>query len=153
MAQDCVQSLEGNDSNQPDLYGCRFLDGNGFCYAYGSAQIWCSTAGLGSSYCNDGGKKWALAPLGTAKAQPTAWRPHKNVGIRGGFEDTPYSCSCMKNCSCSKNTKPGKGTCQCVSTDEKETGPASYYNDLKKIYENSNSAGTCHCTCGGVEST
>lgn len=36
--QDCAQSLEGGSEKQP---GCRFLDENGFCYAYNSAQMWC----------------------------------------------------------------------------------------------------------------
>ena len=39
QAEDCQQSLEGGDSNSPTLFGCRFLDGNGFCYAYGTAQV------------------------------------------------------------------------------------------------------------------
>jgi hypothetical protein len=35
MEKDCVQSLEGGNT------GCAFLDPNGFCYAYATAQAWC----------------------------------------------------------------------------------------------------------------
>ena len=34
-----MQSLEGGNANKPDQPGCRFLDGNGFCYIYGTAQV------------------------------------------------------------------------------------------------------------------
>jgi hypothetical protein len=40
-AQDCEQSLEGGNTNRPDRPGCRYVDGNGFCYAMGAGQIWC----------------------------------------------------------------------------------------------------------------
>jgi len=145
MAQDCEQSLEGGESNHPDLPGCRFLDGNGFCYAYGTAQMWCAGRGIDTPWCSDGGASWGLAAagLGTAAEKPTDWTPHADVKFRGQWsDDAPYSCSCMKDCTCNKVKQ-----CWCVDEDQKETGPASYYVDTKRSRSSSKS-GTCACTCG-----
>jgi hypothetical protein len=50
MAQDCEQSMEYSANNP----GCRFLDANGHCYAYGAAQKWCAQNPAYKG-CNDGG--------------------------------------------------------------------------------------------------
>jgi len=50
MAQDCEQSMEYSADNP----GCRFLDTNGLCYAYGAAQKWCAQNPAYKG-CNDGG--------------------------------------------------------------------------------------------------
>ena len=57
-AQDCAQSLEGGNKDQP---GCRFRDDNGLCYAYNSAQMYCKN-NANVKNCNDGGEKWATSP-------------------------------------------------------------------------------------------
>jgi hypothetical protein len=101
MAQDCEQSLESGESTP----GCRFLDENGFCYAYGSAQKWCAN-NLGFKDCNDGGMKWATAPVGTAASVgKTEWSPQQSVLVYGSAGDgkETYGCQCMKDCTCYKD--------------------------------------------------
>jgi hypothetical protein len=147
MSQDCEQSLEGGNTNKPEQPGCRFLDANGFCFAYGSAQMWCAGRGLGSAWCNDGGDNWGLQSngLGTAPANPTGWTPHGDVAYRGQFSSKPhYACSCMKDCTCSKTNK-----CWCADAAQTETGPGSYYGDAT-IFQNAAKKGFCACTCDGV---
>ena len=86
MAQDCVQSLESGSPGGgptaagaiPETPGCRFLDGQGFCYAYNSAQMWCANGGS-AAWCNDGGENWAQPPLGTATTRQTGWTPYISV--------------------------------------------------------------------------
>jgi len=145
MAQDCVQSLEGGESNRPDQPGCRFLDGNGFCYAYGTAQMWCAGRGIDTPWCNDGGASWGLAAagLGSAEQKPTEWTPHGDVKYRGQWaDDAPYSCSCMKDCTCQALKK-----CWCVDDEQLETGPADHYAGTRLI-KSSSKKGNCSCRCG-----
>jgi len=109
MAQDCVQSLESGDSNP----GCRFLDTNGFCYAYGSAQTWCADH-LTYAGCNDGGTRWGTPPIGTAVSPgQTEWTPQQGAKIRGSGSEAGQlmGCQCMKNCACTKET------CRCADME------------------------------------
>ena len=63
MMQDCVQSLEGGNSNKADQVGCRFTDANGFCYHKGATQMWCKDHAA-DERCIDGSEAWAIPPLG-----------------------------------------------------------------------------------------
>ncbi|EKX53688.1 hypothetical protein GUITHDRAFT_100664 [Guillardia theta CCMP2712] len=144
MSQDCVQSLESGQETP----GCRFLDANGFCYAYSSAQMWCSK-NVGNSYCNDGGENWAQKPLGSVDSvAETNWTPHSNVKVYDG--DTPtgetYNCQCMKRCSCTSSK------CYCVDPNQAPVGKGSEYDKLiaKKIAEDSEKGSFCSCSCGGT---
>jgi hypothetical protein len=125
MAQDCAQSMEGGNLNKQDQPGCRFLDYNGFCYIYGTAQMWCAGRGKGTVWCKDGGQTWGLqinglgtSPSGTVVPGqaagaffPPDWTPHAGVAYRGQWKESGYngnkafSCSCMKNCGCVGGTK------------------------------------------------
>ena len=113
MAQDCQQSMESGR----DTPGCRFLDSNGFCFAYNSAQAWCGGAGTGSPFCTDGGKGWAQPPLGNADSSQTGWVP-STFPYRGGSTDKgSLECMCMKDCTCSEQK------CFCVDNKQAPVGP------------------------------
>jgi len=113
MAQDCQQSMESGH----DTPGCRFLDSNGFCFAYNSAQTWCGGAGTGSPFCTDGGKGWAQPPLGNADSSQTGWVPG-TFPYRGGSTDKgSLECMCMKDCTCSEQK------CFCVDKEQAPVGP------------------------------
>lgn len=153
MAQDCVQSLEGGNSNKPNEPGCRFLDGTskGFCYAYGTAQLWCAE-NTKSKYCKDGGEKWGMGKLGTATSpETTEWTPHQGVPVYDG--KTPksgavYSCQCMKNCACTNAKK-----CYCVDKNQKpwpSTPGLNEFDPKMKVSRSSSKKGQCACVCGGV---
>ena len=115
MGQDCEQSMESGS----DTPGCRFLDGNGFCYAYNSAQTWCGNAGLGSPYCKDGGADWAQPPLGNAETSQTGWIPG-TFPYRGSSADKgSMECACMKDCTCTDSK------CYCVNENQPPVGPVS----------------------------
>ena len=115
MGQDCEQSMESGS----DTPGCRFMDGNGFCFAYNSAQTWCGTAGLGSPYCIDGGADWAQPPLGNAETSQTGWIPG-TFPYRGSSADKgSMECACMKDCTCTDSK------CYCVNENQPPVGPVS----------------------------
>jgi len=138
MGQDCVQSLESGS----DTPGCRFLDGQGFCYAYNSAQMWCANGG-DSTYCHDGGADWGQAPLGTATESQTAWTPGTFPYRGGSASQGSMACACMKDCGCNG------GKCWCLNADQQPVGPGSYTPD--KIYGNkSGKRGECTCFCNDV---
>lgn len=100
MSQDCVQSLEGCDSNFPNEYGCRFgervVDDDMFCYIAGTTQMWCKS-NTADARCVDGGTSYAVQPLGNAPSQPTMWKPVSNYRLCGTVTGQTASCSCMKN--------------------------------------------------------
>ena len=137
MAQDCVQSLESGS----DTPGCRFLDGQGFCYAYNSAQMWCANGGS-STYCHDGGADWGQPPLGTSTQAKTGWTPG-TFPYRGSSADKgSLACACMKDCTCSR------GTCWCVDEKQSPTGPGSFLP--AKIHKSISKEGQCACVCNDV---
>jgi hypothetical protein len=149
MAADCVQSLESSDKSSTDKFwenpGCRFRDKMGFCYAYGSAQKWCSENPT-NGYCNDGGKKFAFAPLGKAQ-KATEWEPNQNIMLRSKGADvagSAFKCQCMKNCGCTKS----KCYCSDVTTVPTPTAGALYKKQIKKGIRRKNKDGECSCHCG-----
>ncbi|EKX43677.1 hypothetical protein GUITHDRAFT_163823 [Guillardia theta CCMP2712] len=146
MQQDCVQSLEGGDPNSPTLFGCRFLDVDGFCYAYGSAQMWCRDNPT-SSYCSDGGENFAIPPLGSASV--AHWLPKKNIPIYDGEAISgaaPYGCACMPNCSCTKKS------CRCVNAQQISVGSSEEAAKFpSKVIQDDMKAGECDCKCAGQD--
>jgi len=153
MAQDCVQSLEPHGYSS---VGCRFMDANGFCFAYNTAQEWCAGQ-PGNVYCNDRvGPQSALVPIGSIPdtsdayfngwaSYYTEWMPMYNVQVdHPEAGDVPYNCTCMKNCGC-KATK-------CWCDERVPNGPFGYddYWDGVAIDDNTNKNGECACACGGV---
>ena len=138
MAQDCVQSMESGK----DTPGCRYLDGQGFCYAYNSAQMWCANGG-DASYCRDGGADWAQPPLGTATSTHTGWvpgsYPYRGTSATKGSMD----CACMKDCGCTSSWSGEK--CYCVNADEQPVGPGTM--KIKSIVKLSGKKGNCACRC------
>jgi len=141
MAQDCVQSLEARGS-------CRWLDGNGLCYAYTTAQQWCTDNPTAVSVCHDGGADWAAAPVGTAESPATSgWLPQSDVPLENaGDEPATYSCACLKDCTCSRSS------CSCVlGADAKPVGAGTDFESITiGNPPRSNKAGMCACSCGGV---
>ena len=114
MQQDCQQSLKyasaGGSIDSKDNPGggagvCRFLDANGLCYSFQSAQVlirimwfrcceslnvylqeYCSKHPEGA--CHDGGSDWAVKPVGDAEnVHATQVRVLFNM-----LNDTSYSC-------------------------------------------------------------
>jgi len=142
MNQDCAQSLEGGSESKP---GCRFLSGNGFCYAYSSAQMWCKD-NKNVKNCDDGGDKWAASPLGTAESKlKTAWKPREDIAILDSGEKTKdkFSCVCMKGCAI--NGKKSKFLC----ADENTKGVGDKDIDIPSaITKNSGKKDQCACKCG-----
>jgi hypothetical protein len=137
MAQDCVQSMESGS----DTPGCRFLDGQGFCYYMNSAQMWCANGGS-ATYCHDGGADWGQPPLGTATSSHTGWTPG-TFPYRGSSADKgSQACACMKDCSCYK------GVCRCVDEQQSPTGPGSFVPE--RIIKTSSKKGECACVCNDV---
>mmetsp|Transcript_31775 Transcript_31775/g.64436 ORF Transcript_31775/g.64436 Transcript_31775/m.64436 type:complete len:274 (+) Transcript_31775:103-924(+) len=139
MSQDCEQSLEGTKG------GCRFMDENGLCYAYNSAQLWCVDH-MTNVNCHDGAEDWAIPPIGNVDGgqYATKWMPKKDAKVAGDYPSEPdYSCSCMKNCSC------GRKNCRCVDKDQKGVGYNSDFDGIK-IFKSSSKKGRCMCSCGGV---
>jgi len=140
-AQDCEQSLEGGDTNRPDSPGCRFLDGNGFCFAHGAAQTWCRDNAR-SPVCNDGGARWAAPPLGiAATASAALWMPRAG---RAGAGGKTLNCACMKNCKCSSSK------CRCLNADTSPMGQATeaFMPLLERpISVSSSKKGQCDCKC------
>lgn len=169
MQQDCAQSMEGGNANQKEQLGCRFLDPDGFCYIYGSLQLWCATDGTGNKWCNDGGADWAQPPLGTAAPGKEGWWPKSNVHIWTRTasnvpivdETKPtYNCACMKQCACTYKKPKRDGTiqskCWCVNPEGGEmigdTGEMQMYRDIisaGKILKSSSKADQCDCVCSG----
>ena len=152
MAADCVQSLESsNNAAKPwENPGCRFRDALGFCYAYGSAQKWCSENPT-NSYCNDGGKSFAASPLGSAAAGKSTWMPNQNIAERSKGADvagSAFSCQCIKDCSCSSS----KCWCSDVSTRPVGKGDtdsnAQFDKRLKNPPSSGSKTGMCFCICG-----
>ena len=149
MAQDCVQSLEtGKKAANP---GCRFRDpAHGFCYIYGTAQKWCSENPT-NSYCNDGGKEWAIAPVGSAKSPGgTKWTPNQGISERmkgTNVAGSTYDCQCMKDCTCTANM------CWCSDAATKPTPPGNglYAKQLKTGISKRSKDGKCSCTCGNTK--
>jgi len=142
MNQDCVQSLEGGAKEKP---GCRFLDENGFCYAYNSAQMWCKD-NTNVKGCNDGGNKWAVSPLGNADSQDkTEWKPAENVVIldNGQKTDAKFSCACMKGCSVMGNKKKFR----CSDENTKKTGSKDVEMPTE-IIRDKGKKDQCACRCG-----
>ena len=137
MAQDCVQSLESGS----DTPGCRFLDGQGFCYAYNSAQMWCANGGS-STYCHDGGANWGQPPIGASTQAQTGWTPG-TFPYRGSSADKgSLACACMKDCTCNR------GKCFCVDEKQSPTGPGSFVPAT--IFKSSSKKGECACVCDDV---
>ena len=137
MAQDCAQSLKSG-SGMP---GCRFLDGQGFCYAASSAQTWCANGGS-SAYCHDGGAGWGQPPLGTSIQAQTGWTPG-TFPYRGSSADMgSLACACMKDCACTN------GVCRCVDEQQLPTGPGSFVP--RRIIKDSRKKGECVCVCNDV---
>jgi len=159
MEQDCVQSLEGGNSNRADEVGCRYTDANGFCYHSGSTQMWCKD-NSDDARCIDGGTLWAIPELGSAPGAPSAWTPVANFPLRGAANAVVVSCSCMKNCGCSHSSKESK--CFCSDADQQPSGLGPWVPD--RIIR-SGKDGECACVCvagevmditvvsGGEEST
>jgi len=115
MSADCVQSLESGSATP----GCRFLDTQGFCYAYNSAQTWCASEGAGSSYCRDGGEAWAVPPLGSAEGPQAGWTP-STFPYRGSSADRgAMECMCMKDCACTDSW------CRCTNPEQTPVGPVT----------------------------
>jgi hypothetical protein len=149
MAQDCVQSLESGSPGGgptaagaiPETPGCRFLDGQGFCYAYNSAQMWCANGGS-AAWCNDGGANWAQPPLGTATTRQTGWTPG-TFPYRGKSATGSMACACMKQCSCTVGFK--KWECRCVDANQKPVGPGS--SVPTKIIVDQTKKDECACMC------
>ena len=142
MAQDCVQSMESG-SETP---GCRFLDGNGFCYAYNSAQMWCANGG-DPTYCHDGGADWAQPLLGTATSQQTGWAPG-TFPYRGSSADLgSLECACMKGCGCT--TSWSGEQCYCADKTQQPVGPGNM--SPKTVTYSSIQKDNCACRCNNVE--
>lgn len=93
MGQDCVQALEG-------VNACKYLDSNGFCYAYGSAQTWCEN-NAGSTYCK------SLAP----------WAPGTFPSRGSSSAMGSLSCVCYPNCGCTRSK------CFCTDANQLPIGP------------------------------
>jgi hypothetical protein len=168
MQQDCAQSMEGGNANQKDNLGCRFLDPNGFCYMYGTLQLWCATSGAGNKWCNDGGADWAQPPLGTAAPGKEQWTPKSNIHIwtktasNVPVIDTTkptYSCACMKKCSCTykKPTATGEIQSRCFCKNPKGGELFGDQTEMQ-IYKDIIAAGKissadkseeCDCVCSG----
>jgi len=153
MAQDCEQSLE--TGKRADYPGCRFRDAMHFCYAQNKGQLWCSQNPQ-NSYCNDGGAKWAIAPVGTATTPgETEWTPNTGISeLRNGavVAGSTFDCQCMKDCTCTS------AKCWCVDKATKPT-PANKGLYATQLAYTSRSTGTgpipsssktgkCSCTCG-----
>ena len=142
MSQDCEQSLEAGK----DTPGCRFLDGQGFCYAYGSAQMWCANGG-DSTYCHDGGENWAMAPLGSSDEHQTGWVPGV-FPYRGSSADRgSMACACMKDCTCGRSRRHGL-ECFCVHGDQQPVGPGPA--KPASVFPRSSKMGKCACFCDDV---
>ena len=162
--QDCVQSLEPKDANGalqsngiPMTPGCRYMDssfGNGFCYAYNSAQMYCKNNPGYSACQNDQGESAAKPPLGTADPaiRKTSWRPG-SYPMRGTQSGTA-SCSCVKQCACKDpvfSTKKGEENliktweCRCVDPNQAPVGPGSAKPTA--IYKDSGKGDECGCAC------
>lgn len=140
--QDCELSLEGGNTNRPDRPGCRYVDGNGFCYAMGAGQVWCRDNAI-SPVCHDGGPRWAAPPLGIAPVGGSQWEPKSKAAADG----KTLQCSCMKNCGCTSSK------CYCTSGDATPVGEgvAAYESRLSRpIVISSSKAGKCDCSCVAV---
>lgn len=144
MGQDCVQSLENSNA-------CRWLDGQELCYAYDTAQTWC-TEHPTSSYCTDAGPDAAAPPWGSAaSAELSEWMPKQNVPVFNPGPDDPthFSCSCMKHCACTSKK------CYCMDPNTTPSPPApggdpTIGNTNMNPSGLSTKRGECTCTCGGV---
>ncbi len=148
MAEDCVQSLESGSPGGgpmaaggiPETPGCRFLDGQGFCYASNSAQMWCANGGS-AAYCNDGGANWGQPPLGTATTSQTGWKP--GIFPYRGKATGSMACACMKQCSCTAGYK--KWECRCADANQKPVGPGT--SVPTKIIVDGQKKDECACMC------
>ncbi|KAJ1490395.1 hypothetical protein T484DRAFT_1777413, partial [Baffinella frigidus] len=154
MEQDCALSLN-------DHIGCRYLDGDGFCYNTAKAQKWCLDNKL-STYCqNDGGDEWgwASAKMGTADGDVTGWTPAKDVALydektgKAKYDDSgqeaSFSCACLKNCACEWGINLDKSKCRCASGgQEKVVGDQTTAMPRILDPKSSNSKGKCGCICG-----
>jgi len=143
MVQDCQQSLEDGKN------GCRFVDKSGLCFAYASAQLWCSST-PNNQYCNDQGAAWATKPFGTAKdALSTKWMPPTKILVANPIATDPkeFKCACYKDCTCSFKTGSQKGTCQCSAGQPTSTVGDKTVLGSNKFIKASND-GKCACRCG-----
>ncbi|EKX47853.1 hypothetical protein GUITHDRAFT_106403 [Guillardia theta CCMP2712] len=152
MEQDCSQSLE-TASNWHPYAGCRYVDANGFCMKYESAQEYC-VKNPENIYCKDGGLKWALQPLGNASHQPSQWYPKSDVSYYDSSKT--FSCSCLKQCRC--HGSYGDVECDCYSKLDLPSGSVVRTDfspvgagDFGRIKEISKSSWayqkTCSCMC------
>jgi len=156
MSQDCEQSLEKDN-------GCRFFDKDRLCYAYSTAQQWCSKHST-NKWCHAEGSDWAQKPFGTAAdAASTKFVPRQKVPVanpKAGkkWNDVKeYNCACFKDCTCKfKHGKGGK--CFCVDANAKPVGDpleAMMHKNKKKstplrIIGGKSKKGKCACVCHGA---
>jgi len=150
MSQDCEQSLEKDNA-------CRFFDKDRLCYAYSTAQEWCSKDPT-NKYCHAEGSDWAQKPFGTAAdAASTKWVPRQKVPVANPKDVKEYNCACFKDCTCTfKHGKKGK--CFCVDPNAKPVGDpleAIMHKKNKpdstiRIIAKSSKTGSCACVCHGA---
>jgi len=143
MQQDCEQNLI-------QQAGCRFLDEDGFCYAWTSTQNWC-IQNSDDDRCNDGGADWGWKStgLGSATGDTTAWEPQTSVALyEGGEEVSRYGCACLKNCACTFVPFSAQ-SCRCTSgAAEIPVGDKGVAFPVKRIAQNKD--GSCACKCNAV---
>mmetsp|Transcript_60004 Transcript_60004/g.125523 ORF Transcript_60004/g.125523 Transcript_60004/m.125523 type:complete len:192 (-) Transcript_60004:403-978(-) len=162
MAQDCVQSLQGEGNNPVQNHNCRFMDKLGLCLAYEVGQIFCAQNLNDPACTNDGGPTWAMPPVGTAlTADDTQWVPKRGAVVAGTVPGagTSYDCVCLKRCGCKDKSSTPSQKNECTCYDDKYQKTWGIGTDLdpgqvvwKQSHTSSNLKINCACSCGGFSS-
>mmetsp|Transcript_19575 Transcript_19575/g.54558 ORF Transcript_19575/g.54558 Transcript_19575/m.54558 type:complete len:159 (+) Transcript_19575:70-546(+) len=139
MQQECAQSL-GYQGNF-----CKFLDGNGLCYTYKTAQEWCRDNPTAPA-CNP--QPEYPTCRGNCAGQ---WQPMSGARVVTGAnsEGDSYSCTCLKNCACTNKYAMNMHECRCTSDADRKAVGVSTDLDQVVFLRNTDKSLQCACSCGG----